>query len=191
PQRALLVLDATPFYAESGGQIGDQGDISGSVGVFHVQDTRRPLKGLIVHYGEMRAGYMRVGETVQASVIEQRREDTIRNHSATHLLHKALRAIIGPQVEQRGSLVEPERLRFDFTCPRPLTSSELAQVDAQVNRWIRANEPVHTTIMPLQEALMTGAMALFGEKYEDVVRVVSMGSSTELCGGTHCAATGQ
>ncbi len=191
PQRAMLVLDATPFYAESGGQIGDQGDISGSVGVFHVQDTRRPLKGLIVHYGEMRAGYMRVGETVQASVIELRREDTIRNHSATHLLHKALRDIIGPQVEQRGSLVEPERLRFDFTCPRPLTSSELAQVDAQVNRWIRANEPVHTTIMPLQEALTTGAMALFGEKYEDMVRVVSMGSSTELCGGTHCAATGQ
>jgi alanyl-tRNA synthetase len=191
PQRALLILDATPFYAESGGQIGDQGDISGPVGVFHVQDTRRPLKGLIVHYGEMREGYMRAGDSVQASVIEQRREDTIRNHSATHLLHKALRNIIGPQVEQRGSLVEPERLRFDFTCPRPLTTSELAQVDEQVNRWIRANEPVHTSIMPLQEALTTGAMALFGEKYEDVVRVVSMGSSTELCGGTHCSYTGQ
>ncbi|HEY6409010.1 MAG TPA: DHHA1 domain-containing protein, partial [Ktedonobacteraceae bacterium] len=113
------------------------------------------------------------------------------NHSATHLLHKALRDILGPQVEQRGSLVEPERLRFDFTCPRPLTSSELAQVDEQVNRWIRANEPVYTSIMPLQEALTTGAMALFGEKYEDVVRVVSMGTSTELCGGTHCSYTGQ
>src|SRR5205823_12968062 len=172
-------------------QIGDQGDISGSVGVFHVQDTRRPVKGLIVHYGEMREGYMRTGEKVQASVVEQRREDTIRNHSATHLLHKALRDIIGPQVEQRGSLVEPERLRFDFTSSRPLTRSELEQVDAQVNRWIRANEPVHTNIMLLQEALATGAMALFGEKYDDVVRVVSMGSSTELCGGTHCSATGQ
>lgn len=191
PQRAMLVLDATPFYAESGGQIGDQGDISGPLGVFHVQDTRRPVKGLIVHYGEMREGYMRIGEKVQASVIEQRREDTIRNHSATHLLHKALRDIIGPQVEQRGSLVEPERLRFDFTSSRPLTRSELAQVDEQVNRWIRANEPVHTTIMPLKDALTTGAMALFGEKYDDVVRVVSMGRSTELCGGTHCAATGQ
>jgi len=191
PQQALLILDSTPFYAESGGQIGDQGDISGSVGVFHVNDTRRPLKGLIVHYGEMREGYLRVGETVQANVIEQRREDTMRNHSATHLLHKALRDIIGPQVEQRGSLVEPERLRFDFTCPRPLTPSELAQVDEQVNRWIRANEPVHTSIMSLQEALTTGAMALFGEKYEDVVRVVSMGKSTELCGGTHCSYTGQ
>src|SRR2546428_2434453 len=115
----------------------------------------------------------------------------MRNHSATHLLHKALRTIIGPQVEQRGSLVEPERLRFDFTCSRPLTSSELVQVDEQINRWIRADFPVHTHIMPLQEALTTGAMALFGEKYEDMVRVVSMGSSTELCGGTHCAATGQ
>ena len=153
---------ATPFYAESGGQIGDQGDISGPVGVFHVQDTRRPVKGLIVHYGEMLEGYMRAGEKVQASVVEQRREDTIRNHSATHLLHKALRDIIGPQVEQRGSLVEPERLRFDFTSSRPLTRSELEQVDAQVNRWIRANEPVHTNIMLLQEALATGAMALFG-----------------------------
>ena len=191
PQQALLILDSTPFYAESGGQIGDQGDISGSVGVFRVNDTRRPLKGLIVHYGEMGEGYLRVGETVQANVIEQRREDTMRNHSATHLLHKALRDIIGPQVEQRGSLVEPERLRFDFTCPRPLTPSELAQVDEQVNRWIRANEPVHTSIMTLQEALTTGAMALFGEKYEDVVRVVSMGKSTELCGGTHCSYTGQ
>ncbi len=191
PQRALLILDTTPFYAESGGQIGDQGDISGSVGVFHVQDTRRPLKGLIVHYGEMREGYLRVGDAIQANVIEQRREDTMRNHSATHLLHKALRDLLGTQVEQRGSLVEPERLRFDFTCPRPLTSSELAQIDEQVNRWIRANQTVHTNIMPLQEALITGAMALFGEKYEDVVRVVSMGSSTELCGGTHCSATGQ
>lgn len=191
PQRALLLLDSTPFYAESGGQIGDHGDITGSVGVFHVEDTQRPLKGLIVHYGQMSEGYLRVGDEIQASVIAQRREDTMRNHSATHLLHKALRDLIGPQVEQRGSLVEPERLRFDFTCPRALTRSELAQVDEQINRWIRADFPVHTTIMPLEQALTTGAMALFGEKYESSVRVVSMGSSTELCGGTHCAATGQ
>src|SRR5439155_6068126 len=115
----------------------------------------------------------------QADVIAQRREDTIRNHSATHLLHKALRSIVGQQVEQRGSLVEPERLRLDFTCSRPLTSSELIEVDEQINRWIRADFPVHTHIMALQEALTTGAMALFGEKYEDIVRVVSMGSSTE------------
>jgi alanyl-tRNA synthetase len=191
PQDALLVLDTTPFYAESGGQIGDRGDISGTMGVFQVQDTRRPLRGLIVHYGRLSEGYMRVGDSVQANVIAQRREDTIRNHSATHLLHKALRDIIGPQVEQRGSLVEPERLRFDFACPRALTATELALIDEQINRWIRADLPVHTNIMPLQQALTTGAMALFGEKYEEEVRVVSMGKSVELCGGTHCSATGQ
>ncbi len=191
PQQALVLLDATPFYAESGGQIGDRGSITGPMGVFQVQDTRRPLKGLIVHYGQLTEGHLRIGENVQTDVIEQHREDTMRNHSATHLLHKALRNLLGPQVEQRGSLVEPERLRFDFTSPRPLTPADLAQIDEQINRWIRADFPVHTTIMPLQDAMTTGAMALFGEKYEDLVRVVSMGSSTELCGGTHCVSTGQ
>ncbi|GCE47659.1 alanyl-tRNA synthetase [Thermosporothrix hazakensis] len=191
PQQALLILDSTPFYAESGGQIGDRGTIQGPMGLFEVQDTRRPIKGLIVHYGKLTEGHLRVGDEVQASVIGDRREDTMRNHSATHLLHKALRDLLGPQVEQRGSLVEPERLRFDFSSPRPLTPSEIAQVDAQVNRWIRADYPVHINVMPLQEAMQTGAMALFGEKYDDVVRVVSMGSSKELCGGTHCASTGQ
>lgn len=191
PQQALLILDATPFYAESGGQIGDQGDIIGSVGVFKVQDTRRPIKGLIVHYGTLTEGHLRVSEEVQCDVVQQRREDTMRNHSATHLLHKALRDMFGTQVEQRGSLVEPERLRFDFTCPRPLTSDDLAQLDAQINRWIRADFTVYTNIMPLKDAMETGAMALFGEKYDELVRVVSMGSSTELCGGTHCVSTGQ
>ena len=191
PQDALVILDVTPFYAESGGQIGDRGDLSGSMGVFQVQDTRRPLKGLIVHYGRIREGFLRVGDSVQSNVIASRREDTMRNHSATHLLHKALRDIIGPQVEQRGSLVEPERLRFDFACPRALTAQELALVDEQINRWIRADFPIHTNIMPLQEALTTGAMALFGEKYDEEVRVVSMGKSIELCGGTHCSSTGQ
>ncbi len=191
PQEALVILDATPFYAESGGQIGDRGEIMGPMGVFEVQDTRRPLKGLIVHYGRINEGYMSVGDGVQADVIAQRREDTMRNHSATHLLHKALREIIGPQVEQRGSLVEPERLRFDFACPRALTASEIAQVDEQINRWIRRDLPVQTKIMPLKDALEAGAMALFGEKYEDEVRVVTMGKSVELCGGTHCSFTGQ
>ena len=144
-----------------------------------------------MHYGRIDEGHLRVEDSVQAEVISQRREDTLRNHSATHLLHKALRTLLGPQVEQRGSLVETDRLRFDFTSPRPLTPSELAQLDEQINRWIRADLPVHTNVMPLQEALETGAMALFGEKYEDLVRVVSMGSSIELCGGTHCASTGQ
>jgi len=191
PQEALVVLDSTPFYAESGGQIGDHGDISESMGVFQVEDTRRPLKGLIVHYGQISEGYIRVGDEVQANVNAQRREDTMRNHSATHLLHKALRDIIGPQVEQRGSLVEPERLRFDFASPRALTAAEVAKVDDQVNRWIRQDFPVITKIMPLKDALETGAMALFGEKYEGEVRVVTMGKSVELCGGTHCSATGQ
>jgi len=191
PQEALVMLDSTPFYAESGGQIGDRGDISESMGVFQVADTRRPLKGLIVHYGHISEGYIRVGDEVQANVNAQRREDTIRNHSATHLLHKALRDIIGPQVEQRGSLVEPERLRFDFASPRALTAAEVAKVDDQVNRWIRQDFPVITKIMPLKDALETGAMALFGEKYEGEVRVVTMGKSVELCGGTHCSATGQ
>ena len=191
PQQAVLVLDKTPFYAESGGQIGDRGDLSSPLGTFKVQDTRRPIKGLIAHYGEINEGHLRVGDDVQADVIEQRREDTIRNHSATHLLHKALRDLLGSQVEQRGSLVEPERLRFDFTSSRALTREDLAIIDTQINRWIRANYPVHTNIMPLQDAMSTGAMALFGEKYEDLVRVVSMGKSVELCGGTHCAYTGQ
>ncbi len=191
PQHALLLLDTTPFYAESGGQIGDQGVISGPMGVFQVQDTRRPLKGLIVHYGHVSEGYVRVGDSVQSTVDSQRREDTMRNHSATHLLHKALRDLLGPQVEQRGSLVEPDRLRFDFASPRPLTPAEIAQIDEQINRWIRADLPVHTRIMPLDQALATGAMALFGEKYDEQVRVVSMGSSVELCGGTHCSRTGQ
>jgi alanyl-tRNA synthetase len=191
PQQALLLLDTTPFYAESGGQIGDQGVISGPMGIFQVQDTRRPIKGLIVHYGYVSEGYVRVGDFVRSTVDSQRREDTMRNHSATHLLHKALRDLLGPQVEQRGSLVEPERLRFDFASPRPLTRAEIAQIDEQINRWIRADLPVHTRIMPLDQALATGAMALFGEKYDEQVRVVSMGSSVELCGGTHCSTTGQ
>lgn len=191
PQQASIILNQTPFYAESGGQIGDHGEINSSVGAFQVQDTRRPIKGLTVHYGQLTEGYLRIGERVQANVISQRREDTIRNHSATHLLHKALRDHLGSQVEQRGSLVEPERLRFDFTSPRALSSQDLAQIDTQVNRWIRANYPVHTNIMSLQDAMSTGAMALFGEKYEDLVRVVSMGESIELCGGTHCTFTGQ
>ncbi|GHO43907.1 alanine--tRNA ligase [Ktedonospora formicarum] len=191
PQQALVILDATPFYGESGGQIGDRGDLNSHAGVFKVQDTRRPVKGLIVHYGEISEGHLRVGDTVQAEVNSQRREDTMRNHSATHLLHKALRDLLGTQVQQRGSLVEPERLRFDFSSQRGLSANEVEQIDAQVNRWIRAASPVHTNIMPIQEAMATGAMALFGEKYDDVVRVVSMGESIELCGGTHCASTGQ
>jgi alanyl-tRNA synthetase len=187
----MVILNRTPFYAESGGQIGDHGDLRGDTGIFQVQDTQRPLKGFTVHYGELSEGYLRVGETVQADVDELRRENTMRNHSATHLLHKALRNRLGTQVQQRGSLVEPERLRFDFSSPRALNGEDLQHIDAEINRWIRANYSVTTNIMPIQDAMETGAMALFGEKYDDLVRVVSMGSSIELCGGTHCRATGQ
>lgn len=191
PQQATIILDRTPFYAESGGQIGDRGELKGDTGNFAVQDTQRPLKGLIVHYGELNEGHLSVGETVQAIVDEQRRAETIRNHSATHLLHKALRNLLGTQVQQRGSLVEPERLRFDFSSPRPLNSADLDKIDATINQWIRDDAPVQTRIMPIKDAMETGAMALFGEKYDDLVRVVSMGSSIELCGGTHCRSTGQ
>ncbi|HTI14044.1 MAG TPA: alanine--tRNA ligase [Dictyobacter sp.] len=191
PQQALVLLDRTPFYAESGGQIGDRGDLTSTTGNFQVQDTRRPVKGLIVHYGQLNEGHLSVGDTVQADVIAQRREDTIRNHSATHLLHKALRNYLGSQVEQRGSLVEPERLRFDFTSPRALNKQDLEHIDEQINAWIRDNYQVQTRIMPIKDAMETGAMALFGEKYDDMVRVVSMGNSIELCGGTHCSSTGQ
>src|SRR5437588_33549 len=170
-----------------------QQERSRSTNVFVQGQDEEALADLLRRVGPSEfTGYQGIsGSSKVASVIEQRREDTMRNHSATHLLHKALRDLLGPQVEQRGSLVEPERLRFDFTCPRPLTTSELAQIDEQINRWIRADYPVHTNIKPLEQALTTGAMALFGEKYDDMVRVVSMGSSTELCGGTHCSATGQ
>lgn len=191
PQEAALVLEATPFYAEAGGQMGDQGMIGSQTGIFRVHDTQRPVPGLIVHYGRMIEGHLRVGTEIRAEVDADRRQAIMRNHSATHLLHRALKDILGKQVHQQGSLVAPDRLRFDFNMTRPLTTEELREIDQQVNSNILANDPVHTEIMPYQEALATGAMALFSEKYGDTVRVVTMGASKELCGGTHVAATGQ
>ncbi len=191
PQIAAVVLEKTPFYAESGGQIGDRGTLSSPTGTFEVLDTRRPVPNLIVHYGRMVEGHLRVGSEVQAEVNSSRREDTMRNHSATHLLHRALKEILGEQVQQKGSLVEPERLRFDFNYPRALTAEQIQQIDRLVNEWIRNDYHVETQIMPLQQALETGAMHLFGEKYGELVRVVTMGRSKELCGGTHCRDTGQ
>lgn len=191
PQIAAIVLEKTPFYAESGGQIGDRGTLSSPTGTFEVLDTRRPVANLIVHFGRMVEGHLRVGSEVRAEVNASRREDTMRNHSATHLLHRALKEILGEQVQQKGSLVEPERLRFDFNYPRALSDDQLTQIDRLVNEWIRNDHHVETNILPLQQALTTGAMHLFGEKYGDQVRVVTMGRSKELCGGTHCHATGQ
>ena len=191
PQRAALVLAATPFYAEAGGQVGDRGVIGGPTGAFQVEDTQRPVPGLIVHYGRMIEGHLRVGAEVHAQVDAGRRLHTMRNHSATHLLHRALKDVLGDQVHQQGSLVAPDRLRFDFNHPRPLSEEELRAIESAVNNWVLDDLLVRTEIMPYREALATGAMALFSEKYGDLVRVVTMGPSKELCGGTHCSATGQ
>jgi alanyl-tRNA synthetase len=188
---AVLVLAETPFYAEAGGQVGDQGVIGNASGTFHVTDTKRPVPGLIAHYGAVTSGTLRLGSEVRAQVDVQRREAIMRNHSATHLLHRALKEMLGEQVNQHGSLVAPDRLRFDFNLPRPLTPAELREIDQRVNDLILEDLPVRTAILPQREAIATGAMALFGEKYGDLVRVVTMGPSKELCGGTHVAATGQ
>ena len=191
PQEAVLVLAETPFYAETGGQMGDEGVIGNQNGTFQVLDTKRPVPGLIAHYGRMTSGTLRVGTEVRAEVNSARRQAIMRNHSATHLLHRALKDILGDQVHQQGSLVAPDRLRFDFNLPRPMTAEELREVDQRVNDWILEDHTVTTQIMPYREALATGAMALFSEKYGDQVRVVTMATSKELCGGTHVAATGQ
>ena len=186
-----IILAETPFYPESGGQVGDRGWLRSPQGTFEVLDTRRPVSGLIVHWGRMTTGYLSPGTLVTSQVDEPRREDTRKNHSATHLLHRALKDLLGESVVQQGSLVEPDRLRFDFNLPRGLKSDEIAQIDQTVNSWIRANLSVTTDLLPLEQARRSGAMALFTEKYPDPVRVVSMGTSKELCGGTHVSSTGQ
>ncbi len=186
-----VILEETPMYPESGGQVGDRGWLQGPAGTFQVMDTQRPVSGLIVHWGRMTHGYLTVASPVAIQVDTARREATRKNHSATHLLHRALKDLMGESVVQQGSLVEPERLRFDFNLPRGLKKEEIEQIDHAVNMMIRANWTVNTEMLPLEQAKRTGAMALFGEKYPDPVRVVTMGTSKELCGGTHVAATGQ
>ena len=185
------VLDHTPFYAASGGQIGDQGIWNLPSGIAaEVLDTYAPVSGLTVHRIRARQP-LAVGERVEAAVDAERRDATRRNHTATHLLHAALRQVLGLHVKQAGSVVEPGRLRFDFTHFAPLTTEQLADIERMVNAEIRRNQMVATDILPLEQALATGAMALFGEKYHESVRVVSIeGFSKELCGGTHCARTG-
>ncbi len=191
PESAAIVLARTPFYPEMGGQQGDQGVLSSERGAFQVVDTQRPVPGLTVHFGEMTEGSLRVGSPIRAQVSADRRRAIMRNHSATHLLHRALKDIFGEQVNQRGSLVAEDRLRFDFSLNRPITTEELREVDRRVSAWVLEDLPVTTQAMPYKEAMATGAMALFSEKYGDTVRVVTMGPSKELCGGTHVAATGQ
>ncbi|MFZ4794286.1 MAG: alanine--tRNA ligase-related protein, partial [Blastocatellia bacterium] len=190
-ERAEVVLDRTPFYAESGGQIGDTGIIENESMRLLVSDTQSPTSGLIVHRVEVEQGTVRQGDQVTAQVDGERRARTMANHTATHLLHAALREVLGPHVKQAGSQVSPDRLRFDFTHFAPLTHDEMAEVERLVNEQTLRNSVVSKEEKSLDEALSIGAMALFGEKYTDKVRVVSVhGFSTELCGGTHVNATG-
>ena len=192
-EEGAVVLDRTPFYAESGGQVGDTGVLRGGDGHFEVIDTQK--KGHAhVHLGHLKLGRLAVGERLRAEVVGERRADTAHNHSATHLLHAALRHVLGDHVQQKGSLVDPDRLRFDFAHESPMTPDQKAEVERLVNHHIRANTPVETTVTSMEEARAMGAVALFGEKYGDTVRVLAMGEdhfSMELCGGTHVARTGE
>ena len=185
-----LVLDRTPFYPEGGGQVGDRGTITTDEGRALVADTQTAAPGVIVMSAKVDDGVLRLRGRAKAAVDPELRRDTIRNHTATHLLHATLRRMFGEDVHQAGSLVHAPNLRFDFTFGRALTTEELQRVEDEVNRQILANADVHAVSMPLQEALASGAMALFGEKYDDQVRVVEAGYSRELCGGTHCHCTG-
>jgi alanyl-tRNA synthetase len=190
-----VVLDSTPFYAESGGQIGDRGQLLGEHGVFEVTDTRKQ-GGMHLHVGRLREGQLAVGADLSAEINATRRTATRANHSATHLLHAALRQLLGSHVEQKGSLVDADRLRFDFAHTGPMSAAELSQTERLVNQQIRADHAVDTRLMNYRLALEAGAVALFGEKYGDEVRVLTMGKSDdthyslELCGGTHVNALG-
>ena len=187
----IVVLDRTPMYAEAGGQIGDSGTIASQDSVFRVEDTKKAgVQSL--HHGTVESGTLRVGDRVRVRVDQDRRERIARNHSATHLLHAALKEILGSQVSQKGSLVAPDRLRFDFSHSAPLTHGQIDEIEQRVNAKIFSNSEVSVTIKPFDDAIRDGAVALFGEQYGDDVRVLSMGDgfSVELCGGTHVARTG-
>jgi alanyl-tRNA synthetase len=201
-ERGIVIVNQTPFYGESGGQVGDRGAIAGEKGArFKVEDTQKKLHGLLLHEGVVEQGVLKVGEEVAAEVDHARRTAARAHHSATHLLHEALRQVLGPHVAQKGSLVEPGRLRFDFSHAKPMTHDEVRAVEDLVNAMILQNAPVETHLMTPDQAIEQGALALFGEKYGDEVRVVSMGVdeksaraghaySIELCGGTHVRRTG-
>jgi alanyl-tRNA synthetase len=189
-ESGVVVLNQTPFYAESGGQQGDSGSLTSAGGSFQVSVTKK-YGAHFGHEGKLGMGELTIGDTVNARVEGPRRQATALNHSATHLLHAALRTVLGEHVTQKGSLVTHERTRFDFSHPQPVTAEEITKIEAMVNAEIRRNEDVITRVMPIEEAKAAGAMALFGEKYDDEVRVLSMGEfSVELCGGTHVARTG-
>jgi len=190
-ESAVAVLDVTPFYAESGGQVGDAGQLCGQGGVvFDVADTQKIQPAVFGHHGVLCQGSLRVGDHVTASVDAARRARIVRNHSATHLMHKALREVLGDHVQQRGSLVDADKTRFDFAHDAPISAQDIVRIEQRVNAEILQNQVTEARVMSYDEAVQAGAMALFGEKYGDTVRVLDIGSSRELCGGTHVARTG-
>ena len=187
----VVVLDRTPFYAESGGQVGDRGELVGAAGTFSVDDTQKIQTDVFGHHGKQRTGVLRVGDQVNAQVDTVSRHRSMWNHSATHLMHAALRQVLGKHVEQKGSLVDAQRTRFDFSHGKPVTEEEIRKIEALVNSAIQKNYDVTARIMKYDEAIKAGALAFFGDKYGDEVRVLTMGEfSTELCGGTHVRRTG-
>jgi alanyl-tRNA synthetase len=187
---AVIVLDHTPFYAESGGQVGDTGELRNASSRFLVEDTIKVQAAVFGHHGRIVEGTIAVGDVLNAKVDAEKRAKTVRNHSATHLMHKALREVLGEHVQQKGSLVNAERTRFDFAHNAPLTDAQIARVEAIVNAEILANADTSARVVPMEEAQKLGAMMLFGEKYGDEVRVLDIGTSRELCGGTHVNRTG-
>ncbi len=189
-QTGVVVLDTTPFYAESGGQVGDAGVLVSGSASFAVEDTLKIKADVYGHHGTLTQGTLAVGDHVDAQVDTQLRAATVRNHSATHLMHKALREVLGDHVQQKGSLVTPERTRFDFAHNAPVTDAQIREIEAKVNAEILANAAAQARVMDIESAQKTGAMMLFGEKYGETVRVLDIGSSRELCGGTHVKATG-
>ncbi|WP_153116752.1 alanine--tRNA ligase [Rhodocyclus tenuis] len=186
----VVVLDETPFYAESGGQVGDRGELRSAQGIFAVEDTQKIQAAVFGHHGIVRTGTLTLGNAVTARVDTAARAQTVRNHSATHLMHKALREVLGGHVQQKGSQVDSERTRFDFAHNAPMSDDEIRRVEALVSAEILANLATDASVMDIESAQKTGAMMLFGEKYGDEVRVLTIGSSKELCGGTHVARTG-
>jgi len=189
-QSGVVVLDTTPFYAESGGQVGDQGALFTPSSLFEVSDTQKIKSDVFGHHGTVKTGTLAVGDTLTAHVDAVLRAASMRNHSVTHLMHKALRRVLGDHVQQKGSLVDAEKTRFDFTHNAPVSDAQIREIESLVNAEILANAPTQARLMPIEEAKQTGAMMLFGEKYGDIVRVLDIGTTTELCGGTHVQRTG-
>ncbi len=192
-EQGVVVLDRTPFYAESGGQVGDRGELTKGgtcLTLFAVTDTQKVQPEVFGHLGEVKTGELKVGDTVAAQVDHAARGRTMRNHSATHLMHKALRDVLGSHVQQKGSLVDPDKTRFDFAHNAPMTDAQIRRVEEIVNAEVLENAATRARVMPIEEAQKSGAMMLFGEKYGDEVRVLDIGTSRELCGGTHVARTG-